>query len=330
MKKTIKAIGIILLVLFFIISAFGLYLNRSLPVEILPAQFDCLDLSKGEFKDFDTIPNYIFGVGLAYAGHINETASDFDPGGDPPIFLKSISSITYNDSDVIIPDHESLSQAIDQLEPGLKSKLDKEHKPLPALLDYEVEMGFVLLEDISDHQLSQLGFAPRLGYFMSNDLSARSLAILGEGQSNRYDYWGVSKSFAGFTPVTQQVWVPNQYATNSIPCINISTEVNGELRQNQATSDLIYTPVFMLQAIKRKYPKVELKKGDWVLTGTPGGVAMSAPRWLVRLAGMIGMDRFDKLGHSTGPEDQAKFLKGGDLVTVKGEGLGEVSIKITD
>ena len=84
----------------------------------------------------------------------------------------------------------------------------------------------------------------------------------------------------------------------------------------------------MLQAIHRKYPNTALKKGDLVLTGTPGGVAMSAPRWLVRLAAMIGMSRFEKLGHTTGEDDIAKFLQKGDKVVVRGEGLGSVGITI--
>ena len=97
------------------------------------------------------------------------------------------------------------------------------------------------------------------------------------------------------------------------------------------TSDLIYTPLQMLQAIHRKYPNKLLLKGDMVLTGTPGGVIMSTPRWLVRLAGMIGMDRFDKLTKVTSDEkDIAKFLKAGDKVLVKGEGLGSVEVEIVE
>lgn len=38
---------------------------------------------------------------------------------------------------------------------------------------------------------------------MTNYLSARSIAILGEGQANRYDYWGAAKSFPGLTPIKE-------------------------------------------------------------------------------------------------------------------------------
>jgi len=94
---------------------------------------------------------------------------------------------------------------------------------------------------------------------------------------------------------------------------------------------LIYTPLQMLQAIHRKYPNKPLQKADMVLTGTPGGVIMSTPRWLVRLAGIIGMDRLKKLTKVTSDEKGvAKFLKAGDKVLVKGEGLGSVEVRIAE
>jgi len=67
-----------------------------------------------------------------------------------------------------------------------------------------------------------------------------------------------------------------------------------------------------------------------VLTGTPGGVALSAPRWLVRLGGMIGLDRFQKLSSVSSEDNRTKFLKSGDKVMVKGAGLGSVEIEVVE
>ncbi len=329
--KIIKYIGLFLGVLLLFAIAFGLYLNRGLPHEIKPANFNCLSLDDGKFIDFDALPNNMYGIGLAYAGHINETASDFDPNGDPPVFIKANNSITKNGSLVKIPSHQTMLNAVEQLESGISDKVNQQFKSLPALLDYEVEMGFVLLEDIPAENLNNTNYAPKIGFFIANDFGARSVAVLGEGQENRYDYWGISKSFLGFTPIGEKVWIPNEFKANSIPCITIETQVNGEVRQHQMTNDLIYTPLQMLQSIHRKYPNKLLQKGDMVLTGTPGGVMMSAPRWLVRLAGIVGMGRFDKLANLTSNEvDVAKFLKAGDKVMVKGEGLGSVEVEIVE
>ena len=329
--KIIKYMGILLGVLLLIVGAFFLYLNRGLPHEIKPTNFNCLSLDQGTFTDFDTMPINIYGIGLAYAGHINETASDFVPEGDPPVFIKANNSITKNGSQVKIPSHQTMLDAVEQLEPGISQKVNEQFKSLPALLDYEVELGFVLLEDISAENLNNADYIPKIGFFIGNDFGARSVAVLGEGQNNRYDYWGVSKSFLGFTPISEKVWIPNEFKANSIPCIRIETFVNDEVRQHQMTSDLIYTPLQMLQAIHRKYPNKPLQKDDMVLTGTPGGVIMSTPRWLVRLAGIIGMDRFKKLAKVTSDEKGvAKFLKAGDKVLVKGEGLGSVEVEIVE
>ena len=219
--------------------------------------------------------------------------------------------------------------AVEQLESGISQQVNQQFQSLPALLDYEVELGFVLLEDIPAENLNNANYIPKIGFFIGNDLSARSVGVFGEGQVNRYDYWGVSKSFLGFTPISDKVWIPNELKANSIPCITIETQVNGEVRQHQMTSDMIYTPLQMLQAIHRKYPNKPLQKGDLVLTGTPGGVIMSTPRWLVRLAGIIGMDRFKKLDKVTSDEKGvAKFLKAGDKILVVGDGLGSVEIEI--
>ncbi|MBT8220985.1 MAG: fumarylacetoacetate hydrolase family protein [Bacteroidia bacterium] len=327
MKRILKILAISLAILIVIVVLFGLFLNRGLKYAPQPAQFECLDISDGAFITYDTFPKHIYGIGLAYAGHINETAADFDPKTDPPIFRKAIGSLLINGGDIRTPDRNEMFGALEKLEPGISKTLER-ISDFPALLDYEVELGVILLDDINAEALLNEDFVPNLGFFIANDLGARSVAILGEGQINRYDYWGISKSFYGFTAIDGRIWIPGQHYSNGLPCIDIETRVNGEIRQKQSTADLIYTPRQMLRAIHRKYPDTPLKKGDLVLTGTPGGVAMSAPRWLVRLASIIGMDRWDKLAHKTSEEDIAKFLKAGDEVITSAEGLGSVKVVI--
>jgi len=79
----------------------------------------------------------------------------------------------------------------------------------------------------------------------------------------------------------------------------------------------------MLRFVQEKYPETPLKKGDIILTGTPGGVAIATPRALVRLSNLLGFDRYKKLSIRL-KGDQSLFLKGGDVVEVKGTGLGAV------
>ena len=323
----IEIAAIIGIVVLLALMALGYYLFRPLAHKPKPARFHCYDVTQGSYVPLDP-PPHAFGIGLSYASHIEETASDFDPDAIPPIFRKHPRALVRTGATVIMPGTDELVAAAESLEPGLGAALREERSELPALLDYEVEMGFVLLDNIDPASLGDTDFAPRLGFFIGNDVSARTLAILGEGQPRRFDYWGVSKSFPGFMPVADQAWVPNEAKPRGIPCVIIETTVNGELRQRQSTGDLVYTPVQMLRFIHAKYPDTPLQKGTLVLTGTPGGVAMMTPRWLARLSKLLGLSRFKKLAAKL-KGDTSRFLSSGDRVVVRGQGLGEVSIVVT-
>ena len=128
-------------------------------------------------------------------------------------------------------------------------------------------------------------------------------------------------------PIADRAWVPAEAKPRGIPCVEIESIVNGEARQRQSTADLIYTPVQMLRFIHAAFPDVPLQKGLIVLTGTPGGVAMTTPRWLVRLGNLLGLSRFRKLSTKLNG-DTSRFLRVHDRVDVRGQGLGEVSITI--
>ena len=322
MKLILAVIGGI----FLIFVASYAYLNRGLAQAIQAADFNCLTVDDGQFLE-DPLPfKQLYGIGLAYAKHINETASHFDASIGPPVFQKASESLAEADSRVAIPTASDLLQAAEAVEPGIAKQLQEQSMALTALLDYEVELAFVLLDDVSAEELNRPGFIPKIGFLIANDVSARSVAILGEAQSNRFDYWGASKSFAGFTPNSGRIWVPSKHTESGLPCVSLKTHVNGSLRQHESTANLIYRPKDMLQFIQQRYPQRRLMKGDLVLTGTPGGVIFNVPRWKVRLAEILGFDRFQKLAIAQRPSSAEAFLKEGDTVRVSGEWLGEVSI----
>ena len=312
------------LILFFI------YLDRELPQEIQPAKFSCLQKDQGHFLEDTLQPKNIYGVGLSYAKHINETASDFDLDVGPPVFRKSRSSYVKGDSLVAVPSHSTLLKSLNELEPGIDIALRNKEIKLLALLDYEAELAFVLLEDISDKDLDNADFIPQIGFLTANDMSARSLAVMGEGQKNRFAYWGASKSFPGFTPVSGPIWVPHVHQRDAIPCVVLKTYVDGNLRQSENTNNLIYTPADMLRYIHKSYPSTPLRKGDMILTGTPGGVIFGVPRWKARLAKLVGLDRFQKLSISQKKNSADKFLNVGNEIQVSAEWLGNVDITITE
>ncbi|WP_144394108.1 fumarylacetoacetate hydrolase family protein [Pleionea sediminis] len=303
-----------------------IYLNRDLPNQAMPATLHCLNEQDGEFLGESIRFGQIYGIGLSYANHINETASRFQLDASPPVFKKSSASLISSQSSVIIPDEVTLLHALQPLEPGIERLLNDEDIVLQSLVDHEVELALIVLEDFTAQAMQSETFIPKLGFTVGNDLSARSIAALGEGKENRFDYWGVSKSFDGFLPLSKPIWRPVNESHNSIPCVELKTWVNGELRQSDNTKNLIYTPRQMIQFILDRYQLTSMKRGDVILTGTPGGVILTVPRWKARLAQMLSLNRFTKL--SAVQDTANQFLQEGDSVTVSAEWLGEITVTL--
>jgi 2-keto-4-pentenoate hydratase/2-oxohepta-3-ene-1,7-dioic acid hydratase in catechol pathway len=83
--------------------------------------------------------------------------------------------------------------------------------------------------------------------------------------------------------------------------LSLSCTVDGELRQNSSTSDLIFGINHCIWYISQF---MELKAGDVINTGTPGGVGMALK-----------------------PE---KFLKGGEVIITTIEGIGMIKNKVVN
>jgi 2-keto-4-pentenoate hydratase/2-oxohepta-3-ene-1,7-dioic acid hydratase in catechol pathway len=284
---------------------------------------------EGGLMPLELDPKNIYGMGLTYASHLKETGSGFDPNEPPPVFRKSLISLNRTGKSIKIPTRDDLITSAERLEPGLGAEVDKRYDRLSALLDYEGELGFVLLEDVDWGRIDGPDYSPKIGYFLANDISARAIALLGEDMPNRHDYWGASKSFPNFLPVGSKMWAPNKHMRDSILSVEIVTKVNGVIRQKQCTSDIMYTPREMLVHISRSYPDHLPGKGDIVLTGTPSGVALQVHQWKVAVAEIFNINRFSKLLFTLlSAGKNSKFLKTGDEVVVSGGILGKIETRI--
>ncbi len=295
-----------------------------------PARFDCLPIEtgKGEWFQLPAKPESVFGLGLSYANHIRESAGIYQPGKAPPVFIKSHGSLNTGDA-VHMPDKQELVQQLASMDEGFAKQVSEQFEHLPPLLDYEVEMGMVLMEDLDSSRMGDPDYVPRLGFFVANDMTARTLILANKNADSLDAYLGLAKSLPGFLPVNKQVWVPNIATARSLPCVELTTLVNGEVRQAQRTTDLIYTPREMLQFVVDRYPEIALKQGDMVITGTPSGIALQVPAWKQRLGQLLGFDRERKMEIVIGANaDNPRFLAVGDVVTVAAEGLGEKTIVV--
>ena len=146
-------------------------------------------------------------------------------------------------------------------------------------LDYEAELVVVM------------GAGGEIaGYAVADDVSARDL-------QNSEPQWTRAKGADTFCP-----WGPWITTADEVPDaerLRITSHVNGELRQDSTTADLIFGPRALVDFISET---CTLEPGDLILTGTPSGVGMAL--------------------------DPPQFLQPGDLVRCEVEGLGAIEHRI--
>lgn len=146
-------------------------------------------------------------------------------------------------------------------------------------LDYEGELAVVM------------GDGGRVaGYAVADDLTARDL-------QKRELQWTRAKGADGFCPygpwITTAEEIPDPYA------LALRTWVNGELRQDSSTAQLIFKLPELIEFIGQT---CTLEPGDLILTGTPSGVGMGL--------------------------DPPRFLSAGDVVRIEIERLGSIEHSI--
>ncbi|MFZ1154339.1 MAG: fumarylacetoacetate hydrolase family protein [Solirubrobacteraceae bacterium] len=118
-------------------------------------------------------------------------------------------------------------------------------------LDYEGELAVVMG---ANGQVA--------GYAVSDDLTARDL-------QKRELQWTRAKGADGFCPYGP--WITTAEDVSDPHALSLRTWVNGELRQDSSTSNLIFKIPELVAFISET---CTLEPGDLILTGTPGGVGM--------------------------------------------------------
>lgn len=211
------------------------------------------------------------------------------------------------------------------------SSLSGAHDPIrkPArvkLLDYEVELGLVIGAPLTAPQtITPEALGEWLGALVIvNDVSARDIQVP-EGQYLK------GKSFRSFSPAGPHLVVLEPGDAALIDTLELSLWVNDALRQNARAADMIHKPHTTLSELSEV---MDLHPGDLIITGTPGGVALTVPNKLLRGIGalMAPHKRFEAF--IRGQMRNPAYLKPGDLVraTIKDPtghlDLGEQSMRV--
>lgn len=175
------------------------------------------------------------------------------------------------------------------------------------LLDYEIELGLVIGTEISssvevtDDNLHQY----IAGLVIMDDVSARDVQ-LSEGQ------WLKGKSYRTFGPTGPFLYLLDKEEVPHIHDLELNLWVNDELRQSANTNQLLYKPAETLTELSEI---MDLSKGDLVITGTTGGVALSlTPEILGQLSSHLisYTEKVDLLIESQ--INNGKYLNDGDVI----------------
>ena len=209
-----------------------------------------------------TAPGKIICVGLNYRHHAIESGMEIPR--EPILFSKFANTIAPGNADIDIS--------------GLRQ------------VDYEAELGVVVgrqarhieAADALDHVL---------GYCNANDLSDRELQFK-SGQ------WLLGKTIDGFLP--NGPWLRTAEAGFDAQRLDIRGWLNGELRQDSNTSDMIFPVTELIAYISSHF---SLEPGDLIVTGTPMGV-------------ILGREEKD-------------WIQPGDEYTVEISGLGRLTNQFT-
>ena len=187
-------------------------------------------------------PGAVACVGINYGAHIAEMGRDTPTS--PTYFSKLPRALADPGEPVILP-------------------------PESSKVDYEGEVAAVIGR--SGRRIPREAALDHVaGLTLVNDVSMRDF-------QNRSLQWFAGKSWQGCTPVGPEVVTLDELGT--LGSLELTTAVNGEVRQRAVVGDLIFDIPALVADLSQI---VELEPGDLIVTGTPGGVghAMEPPRYL--------------------------------------------------
>lgn len=217
-----------------------------------------IPLSSASFATLVTSPSKVFCIGLNYRNHIAETGNEVPKF--PTIFTKFADSLCGAQDEIEIP--------------------AEDHR-----IDWEGELAIVI--GAGGRRLSETSALEAIaGYAVSNDVSMR-------GYQGRTPEWTQGKCWDSATPVGPYLVSPDEFTEGA----RIVTRVNGEVVQEDSTSDLVFSPAALVAYCSTL---VRLRPGDLILTGTPAGVALGRRN----------------------AEGRHPWLKAGDVLETEIEGLG--------
>jgi 2-keto-4-pentenoate hydratase/2-oxohepta-3-ene-1,7-dioic acid hydratase in catechol pathway len=179
----------------------------------------------------DFQPSKIICVGRNYAEHAAELGNEVPK--EPLLFLKAPSAFIRNGDPIVIP-------------------------PQSQQVEHEGELAIVIGRKCKGLYDDENPFTYIRGYTSLNDVTARDVQRK-DVQFTR------GKSFDTFCPIGP--WIETEL---DVMDLRVTCSVNGEIRQDGRTSQMVFPVDFLVRYISRQ---MTLLPGDVIATGTPSGVS---------------------------------------------------------
>lgn len=182
-------------------------------------------------------PGKIVCVGLNYVAHVTENDPTRVVPEEPVLFMKPPSALIGAGDTIRIA--------------------NREHRT-----DYEAELAIVIgrpARNVAEADAADYVW----GYTAGNDVSDRVLQKK-DGQ------WVRAKGYDTYCPLGPCLVSADELDPRDL---KVESRLNGEIRQSQRTSSMIFSPFFLVAFISRV---MTLEPGDVLLTGTPEGVGPMA------------------------------------------------------
>ena len=184
-------------------------------------------------------------IGWNYRPHLKELKGQLPEV--PLIFLKPSTCIIHDGDEIVIPK-------------GVTN------------VQYECELALVFGKGGKDiPEEDAMSYVSHIAVF--NDVTARDMQ---NECRKRGDAWSLAKGMDTFGPISDYIPAKGVDVNN----LHLTLKVNGEIRQDGHTSDMIFPPAKLISYVS-KYMTIE--EGDIMATGTPEGVGEIVPGDVVEL-----------------------------------------------
>jgi len=209
-------------------------------------------------------PPKFLAVGLNYADHVAESGQETPT--QPMIFNKQSTCVAGPTDPVHVP-------------------------KVSHVLDYEGELGFVIGKH-ARHVSADDAADYIAGYLVVNDATTRDWQF-------HTPTWTMGKSFDTHGPIGP--WIVTADELPDPHQLDLRTYVNGELRQESNTKQLIFNCFQLVEYLSKAFT---LEPGDIIATGTPSGIGLALK--------------------------PPQLLKAGDVVRIEIDGIGQIENPVID